>query len=351
MKAGVFLVAGRFPGQDDSEVLRRSVDAVVCAEAAGFDEVWIAEHHFTPYGVCPSAVTFAAHALGMTRRIAVGTAVSVLSTAHPVALAEQAALLDHLAGGRFRLGVGRGGPWVDLEVFGTGLDRYERGFAESLDLVLDCLTTGRARADGEHFTFREVPIVPTPRPVPLAVAATSPGTVELAAARGLPMLLGMHIGDEDKAEMVRHYDQTTAALGRAPASVKHISTVVAHVADSREQACADLRAAMPDWLAAGLAAHTPVDDRPRPSRDPHAYTELLCSLHPVGSADECVERLLDSARNTGIEHVIMMVEGAGSHERTLANITRLGAEVLPRLGNLSSPEAPGSGSAADRGAR
>lgn len=346
MKAGVFLVAGRFPGQDDGEALRRSMDAAVRAEAAGFDDVWIAEHHFMPYGVCPSAVTFCAHALGLTRRIVVGTAVSVLSTAHPVALAEQAALLAHLSGGRFRLGVGRGGPWVDLEVFDTGLDRYERGFAESLDLVLSCLATGRARADGEHFAFREVPLVPAPlATAPLAVACTSRGTVELAAARGLPMLLGMHIGDEEKAAMVHHYDRAAAAAGHDPAAVAHISAVLAHVADDREQALADLRAAMPGWLAAGLAAHTPVDDRPRPSRDPHAYTELLCSLHPVGSPEECVERLLASARRTGIEHVIMMVEGAGSRERTLANITRLGAQVLPRLraADLSSPAAPGSG--------
>jgi alkanesulfonate monooxygenase SsuD/methylene tetrahydromethanopterin reductase-like flavin-dependent oxidoreductase (luciferase family) len=299
-----------------------------------------------PYGVCPSAVTFCAHALGLTRRIAVGTAVSVLSTTHPVALAEQAALLAHLSGDRFRLGIGRGGPWVDLEVFGTGLDRYERGFAESLDLLLGCLTTGRARADGEHFAFREVPLVPAPIPqAPLAVACTSRGTVELAAARGLPMLLGMHIGDEEKAAMVRHYDEAAAAAGRTPAAVEHISAVLAHVADDREQGLAELRAAMPGWLAAGLAAHTPVDGRPRPSRDPHAYTELLCSLHPVGSPDDCVERLLESARRTGIQHVIMMVEGAGSRERTLANITRLGTQVLPRLreADLSSRGVPGSG--------
>jgi alkanesulfonate monooxygenase SsuD/methylene tetrahydromethanopterin reductase-like flavin-dependent oxidoreductase (luciferase family) len=348
MRAGVFLVGGRFPGQDDGEALRRSMAAVVCAEAAGFDDAWIAEHHFMPYGVCPSAVTFGAHALGRTSRLVVGTAVSVLSTAHPVALAEQAAMLDHLSGGRFRLGVGRGGPWVDLEVFGTGLDRYERGFPEGLDVLLECLTTGRARAYGEHFAFREVPVVPRPRPAPhapLAVACTSRGTVELAAARGLPMLLGMHIDDDEKAAMVRHYDRTAAAAGHAPATAEHISTVLAYVADNRKQALEDLRAAMPGWLAAGLAAHTPVDGRPRPSRDPHAYTELLCSLHPVGSPEECAERLLAGARRTGIHHVIMMVEGAGSHERTLANVTRLGAQVLPALREsaLSSHGAPGSG--------
>jgi len=334
VRFGVFLLAGRFPGQDDDQALRRSVDAVLCAEAAGFDDVWIAEHHFMPYGVCPSAVTFAAHALGLTRRIAVGTAVSVLSTAHPVALVEQVALLNRVSGGRFRLGVGRGGPWVDLEVFGTGIDRYERGFTDSVDLLLDGLRTGRVRADGEHFAFREVPVVPAPVSAPHApfvVACTSPGTVELAAVRGLPMLLGMHIGDEDKAEMVRHYESVATAAGGDPTAVDHISAVLAYVADDRQQAQADLRAAMPGWLAAGLAAHTPVDGRPRPSRDPHAYTDLLCSLHPVGSPDECVQRLRASARRAGIDHVIMMVEGAGSRERTLANITRLGEQVLPRL--------------------
>jgi alkanesulfonate monooxygenase SsuD/methylene tetrahydromethanopterin reductase-like flavin-dependent oxidoreductase (luciferase family) len=334
VRFGVFLLAGRFPGQDDDQALRRSVDAVLCAEAAGFDEVWIAEHHFMPYGVCPSAVTFAAHALGLTRRIAVGTAVSVLSTAHPVALVEQVALLNHVSGGRFRLGVGRGGPWVDLEVFGTGIDRYERGFADGVDLLLEGLSTGRVRADGEHFAFRDVPVVPAPLPGPHAtfvVACTSRTTVELAAARGLPMLLGMHIGDEEKAEMVRHYENVAAAAGGDPSAVEHISAVLAYVADDRERALADLRAAMPGWLAAGLAAHTPVDGRPGPSRDPVAYTELLCSLHPVGSPDECVERLRASARRTGIDHVIMMVEGAGSREHTLANITRLGEQVVPRL--------------------
>jgi len=44
-------------------------------------------------------------------------------------------LLDQLSSGRFRLGVGRGGPWVDLEVFGTGLDSYQHGFAEALERV------------------------------------------------------------------------------------------------------------------------------------------------------------------------------------------------------------------------
>jgi alkanesulfonate monooxygenase SsuD/methylene tetrahydromethanopterin reductase-like flavin-dependent oxidoreductase (luciferase family) len=113
VRFGVFLLAGRYPGQDDGAALRRAMDAVLAAEAAGFDDAWIAEHHFMSYGTCPSAITFAAHALGRTTRIGVGTAVSVLSTTHPVALVEQVALLDQLTGGRLLLGVGEvGRGWI-----------------------------------------------------------------------------------------------------------------------------------------------------------------------------------------------------------------------------------------------
>jgi alkanesulfonate monooxygenase SsuD/methylene tetrahydromethanopterin reductase-like flavin-dependent oxidoreductase (luciferase family) len=73
---------------------------------------------------------------------------------HPVALAEQAALLDQVSAGRFLLGVGRGGPWVELEVFGTGLERYERGFAEGLDLLLAALSGRPVSAAGEQLPRR-----------------------------------------------------------------------------------------------------------------------------------------------------------------------------------------------------
>jgi alkanesulfonate monooxygenase SsuD/methylene tetrahydromethanopterin reductase-like flavin-dependent oxidoreductase (luciferase family) len=334
MRCGAFMLAGQFPGQDPGMALRRSIDAVVAAEAAGFASAWIAEHHFMPYGACPSAITFAAHALGRTRTITVGTAVTVLSTTHPVALAEQVLLVDQLSQGRFHLGVGRGGPWIDLEVLGTGLDRYERGFAEGLDLLLRALADEQVGADGERFRFRPVPIVPRPwthpRP-PVTVACTSPATVELAAERGLPLLLGLDIGDDEKADLVAHYDKAARAAGRDPEGVAHVGAVVCHVADTRRQARTELLASLPGWLAAGLAAHTPVDGRPRPVRDPFTYAERLCDIHPVGSPAECVERLRAGARRTGIEHVVMLVEGTGDRGRTLENIARIGAEVLPQL--------------------
>ena len=334
MQLGLFLLAAQFPGQDHGGALAAAVEYALAAEAAGLDAVWVAEHHFLSYGVCPSALALASYLLGRTTRLEVGTAVCVLSNHHPVAVAEQALLLDHLSGGRFHLGVGRGGPYVDLEVLGTGLARYERGFPEALDLLLRWLRSERAGAAGEFFRFREVPVVPraaAPGRPPVTVAATSYPTVELAAARGLPLLLGLHCGDEEKAAMLARYAEIAAAHGHDPAAVPHAAAAVACVAPSVEAAAARLRAAMPGWLAAGLGGYVYIDGRPHPRRDPRAYTEHLIAIHPLGPPEACAERLAATAERTGIRRFLLMVEGAGERGLVLETIARAGTELYPLL--------------------
>ncbi|PYC81574.1 LLM class flavin-dependent oxidoreductase [Streptomyces tateyamensis] len=383
MRVGAFLLSAQFPGQTHAQALERTVAATVAAEQAGLDAVWLAEHHFVPYGVCPNAATLAALLLGRTRRIQLGTAVSVLSTTHPVALGEQAALLHLTSGGRFTLGVGRGGPWIDLAVFGSGLAAYEEGFAERLDLLLRWLRGSRVGADGPQFSFPEVEVVPramepfgtelanwlglptapalrfprqrtedgrgtartaparavepvTPAGPPMVVACTSPGSVRLAAERGLPMLLGMHSGDEDKQAMLAAYRGAWRAAGRGEEQLarverEHVAAGVAQVADRNLTARQVLLDAMPAWFEYGLGAHRTVDGRERRMRDPHAYTRLLCDLHAVGTARQCADRLLATAERTGIRRFALLAEGSGDQEATLHNIERLGAEVLPQL--------------------
>ncbi|MFJ9611068.1 LLM class flavin-dependent oxidoreductase [Kitasatospora sp. NPDC101176] len=386
VRVGAFLLSAQFPGQTHGEVLDRTVRAAVEAERAGLDSVWLAEHHFVPYGVCPNAATMAGLLLGRTRRIGVGTAVSVLSTTHPVALGEQAALLHLTSGGRFTLGVGRGGPWIDLDVFGSGVEAFENGFAERLELLLRWLRGSRVGADGPQFSFPEVAVVPraaeplrrsglgswlglgetagpvrlprqrqdveglggegpgeeltaSGRPVagpPVVVACTSPGGVRLAAERGLPMLLGMHSGDEDKLQMLELYRTAWLAAGRSEEQLRrvgrqHVAAGVAQVDDRTSAARATLLNAMPGWFEYGLGAHRTVDGRERKMRDPRQYTELLCDLHAVGTPRQCADKLLATAERTGIRRFALLAEGSGDNEATLHNIARLGSEVLPQL--------------------
>jgi alkanesulfonate monooxygenase SsuD/methylene tetrahydromethanopterin reductase-like flavin-dependent oxidoreductase (luciferase family) len=336
MRVGAFVLAAQFPGQGPGEALHRAVRTTEVAEQSGLDSVWLAEHHFVPYGVCPSAITLAGLLLGRTRRIRVGTAISVLPNTHPVTLGEQAAMLHLVSGGRFSLGVGRGGPWVDLEVFGAGLRAFERDFPESLELLLRWLREPRVSAAGERFTFREVPVVPRPdeltdRAGPeVIVACTSPTSVKLAAERGLPMLLGMHCGDEEKAEIIALWRSHARAAGRPP-HADHVSAGVAQISDGPTEATETLVKSMPGWLRQGLGAHVTVDDRKRSMRDPVAYTELLCALHPVGPPRVAADRLAATAERTGITRFALLLEGSGDLSATEENVQRLGKEVLPQI--------------------
>jgi hypothetical protein len=74
-----------------------------------------------------------------------------------------------------------------------------------------------------------------------------------------------------------------------------------------------------------------IDGDTGPARDPHAYLQHLLDIHPVGPPQLCVRRLADAVAVTGARRLLLMVEGAGDPARTLANIARLGTDVLPQL--------------------
>jgi alkanesulfonate monooxygenase SsuD/methylene tetrahydromethanopterin reductase-like flavin-dependent oxidoreductase (luciferase family) len=215
-----------------------------------------------------------------------------------------------------------------------GPTRYTDGFAESLDLLLAWLSGAETvGADGRFFRFPPVTVVPAPRrPVPVWVAATSEATVEVAAARRLPVLLGMHATDEDKCRLLNHHRAHADRCGVDAAG--HASAHVAYVADTLTQAQSTLHAAMPGWLST-TGQYVRIDagtgNSTGAARDPHAYLRRLVDIHPVGPPQLCVRRLADTVATTGVRRLLLMVEGAGEPDRTRANIARLGTEVLPHL--------------------
>ena len=89
-------------------VYQRALERIEIMDQTGYAAVWLAEHHFNTYSVCPSTTLMGMHVAARTKRLRIGTAVTLAGFYHPLRLAEELALLDNLSGGRLDWGAGRG---------------------------------------------------------------------------------------------------------------------------------------------------------------------------------------------------------------------------------------------------
>lgn len=130
--------AGLYTGQrPDGATYRDAVPLAVAAEEAGFDSFWVSEHHGLPDGYLPSPLTLLAALTPATSRITLGTGVLLAPLHHPLRIAEDAAVVDVLSGGRLVLGLGLG--YAEHEYAAFGVDPAERG--TRLDALVRALRT------------------------------------------------------------------------------------------------------------------------------------------------------------------------------------------------------------------
>ncbi|MEQ6896790.1 putative FMN-dependent luciferase-like monooxygenase [Microbacterium sp. KR10-403] len=126
---------------------RFAVEQIVAAERAGFDTAWVAQHHFDrEEGGLPSPFVLLAYASAYTERIILGTGVVALPLEDPLRVAEDAAVLTRLSGGRFELGLGSGQPDASFAAFGKDAAARHAGYAAHLRRLSDALA-GRPLTD------------------------------------------------------------------------------------------------------------------------------------------------------------------------------------------------------------
>ncbi|KOG89550.1 hypothetical protein ADK38_13660, partial [Streptomyces varsoviensis] len=150
-------------------VYDRALNRIDIMERSGaYEAVWLAEHHFTTYSVSPSVSVMGALVAARTRRLRIGTAVSLAPMYHPLRLAEEIALLDVVSGGRVNWGAGRGNDPGEFQVFGLDLDSSYARFRENVDIVLRAWQDERLTYHGDFHTFEDVEVLPKPlqRPHP-----------------------------------------------------------------------------------------------------------------------------------------------------------------------------------------
>jgi alkanesulfonate monooxygenase SsuD/methylene tetrahydromethanopterin reductase-like flavin-dependent oxidoreductase (luciferase family) len=235
------------------------------ADTLGFDTAWLGEIHFIQqFSILSDPLMTLAAAAQRTRRIRLGTAVTLLPLHSPIKIAEEAAICDILSDGRLEFGVGRG---IARHYPSYGIPPEEsRGrFDEALDFILAAWTSETFSFTGRYFQARDLALVPqpvqTPHP-PVRIAANSPDTFPLAAERRLPLFASPLINPPDKLKAGLAVYRHSLPVGC------HGDTALAfplHVAASREAARQQCEPGLMRFLRVATEAALP------PAQDPASF--------------------------------------------------------------------------------
>ena len=193
MRFGIFLLGDKPPGVADREIFDHLIEEARWAEELGFDAVWLAEHHFSPYGTIASLPVAAAAIAAVTKRIRIGTACMVPAFHNPIHLAEQIAMVDVLSGGRFEAGFGRGYQAHEFRGFGVSMAESTERFREAITIIEGLLTHERFSHEGRFWKVDDVSLHPRPVQSPMPIYCTvmkTPSSFEWIAEKGYRALIG-----------------------------------------------------------------------------------------------------------------------------------------------------------------
>lgn len=196
MKVGV-LQFFSWPGRKTpiEVVYQRAMERIEVMETTGFDAVWLAEHHFNSFSVCPSVTMMGMQVASRTTRLRIGTAGTLDGLHHPLHLAEQLALLDVLSNGRLNWGAARGFDATEYRAFGIEAAESAAVFREHVLAVLAAWESDRSSFHGERVRYDDIELLPKPaqRPRPPTwMASSSPSAIDWSASQGLPIMMDPH---------------------------------------------------------------------------------------------------------------------------------------------------------------
>ena len=313
---------------DIATVYSRALDRIEIMDKSGFDAVWLAEHHFSDFSVCPSVHMVGTLAAARTRRLRIGTAVSLAPFYHPLRLAEEVALLDVISGGRVNWGAGRGFARVEFENFGVPPEESSSRFREAVEIVLKAWIEERLDFAGRHFRFDGVEVLPKPmqRPhPPVWLAATSPEAIAWAAGRGFPILMDPHSAHREIGEKRRFYAERLAAAGFSEQGrdipMARLVALSASPAEAEEVARRGAEWILNSYLG---ARHRPVMAATFGSESEDPVARYLDEVILHGTVDSVAEQILRLREEIGLDYLLA---APLSHE----SFTLLADKVLPRL--------------------
>ncbi|HKB33251.1 MAG TPA: LLM class flavin-dependent oxidoreductase [Candidatus Dormibacteraeota bacterium] len=313
-------------------VIRNTVEEAVLADAVGIDSFNIAEHYRQDMMDSAASIILAAIA-GRTKRIRLGTAVTVLSTQDPVRVYTQFATLDAVSNGRAQLIAGRGSLVESFPLFGYDLDDYEEIFEEKLDLLMRLLRdqpvtwSGKFRSPLTH-QYLSPPLPEGHLPVWVGVGG-SPQSVVRAARYGLPLMLAVIGGPPIRfLPLVELYKRALDKFGKPRQRIgMHSHGLVA----GTDQEAAEIQ--WPHWAhvfeqaAAERGWARPTMERFQAEVDEGSL--YLGSVETVATKIAWVIQLLGLSRFD-----LAYATGRVPHEQKMATIELYGKEVIPLVREL-----------------
>ena len=358
MKFGIFFelsVPRPFGPVNEHLVYSQALEQCRVADALGFDHVWAVEHHFLEeYSHCSAPEVFLAAVAAQTSRTRVGhgAVVCVPEMNHPIRVAERAAALDLVSGGRLEFGTARSSTWTELGGFRANPDETKATWDEFVRVLPSLWTKDAFEWRGSCFTMPERNVLPKPLQQPhppMWVTVTTPGTELDAADRGLGSLgvSAVSYGEQERrtAEYHRrvqqcdpvvlvvndqvhtqnflfcHEDARTAARVGLP-MVMGFNALNAHLYWTRE--------AYPTWAYPSLG-NLGQALRQASGDDPSAAKGLPEGVG-IGDPDHLI-RVVERWDSMGVDGINFVLDAAGliAHEQIIESLELFAREVIPRF--------------------
>ena len=321
-------------GPETGQGFRDYLDFSIEGEALGYHSSFLVEHHFTGWNQVSATLTLLTALAMRTTTLRLGSAVMVLPWHHPVLLAEQAATLDLISGGRLDFGIGKGYRHSEFKGFGIPPQEAEARFEEALDVILRSWTSRqRFSHHGRFWNFEDIVVEPPtaqqPHP-PVWVAAASAPWIRRAAARGFNLILDQYAAPDAIGERIALYRAECEVRGKTFDPMQVAVARQVYVAKNK----ADTEAAL-ERLARYTQRTVAVSRAPDASGGSHvlAYADNAggTETHALyGTPDEICGKL-DALNRAGAEYLVLTIAG-GAREQ----LRRFARDIMPEFSRAGS---------------
>jgi alkanesulfonate monooxygenase SsuD/methylene tetrahydromethanopterin reductase-like flavin-dependent oxidoreductase (luciferase family) len=343
MQFGIFMEFGLRKGGSQAEAFREGMELAQAADDWGLDSIWLSEFHFSPErSVLSSPIVVAAALAAQTRRIRIGLAVYVLPLNNPLRIAEEAATVDQLSGGRLDFGIGRSGFVRSYNSYNIDYAESQERFEEALQILRKAWSGQKFSFDGRFYKVSDALVVPQPvqKPhPPMRMAATSAETFRTVARQGLPLFVGLR-GDglgalRDNIDLYRETWRDCGHEGEASVNLR----VPIYAADSEAAALEEPRANITYYFerqARLVAAASPeggsaARNRTAATLSALSYEDILRDRVAFGTAGRLIDRIHEWREVLGIDGISAELNAGGllSEGQVKNSLRIIAGEVIP----------------------